>query len=115
MDCISWKPHPENLPEPDERLRCRLSTHDYWVAVKELTLSYHTPETMLFTICPRYGFFRNLSVKLSSNSDHPGPIPQWHSRLVSAAGVAIRLAQGLTPVTLKMLRGLCKMYDLPAT
>ena len=27
----------------------------YWVAVQELKLSYHDPETILFTIYPYYG------------------------------------------------------------
>ena len=33
-----------------------------WVAVKELTLSYHNPETILFTIYPYYGTLNSSSL-----------------------------------------------------
>ena len=40
----------------------------YWVAVKELELSYHNPETRLFTIYPEYGNLKESSSTASQMS-----------------------------------------------
>ena len=40
-----------------------------WVAVRELKLSYHDPETIVFTIHPEYG---NLNTFLNSNPASSG-------------------------------------------
>ena len=49
LEAASWQQVHPTLPnkEPDQRL--------FWVALKELKLSYHNPKTVLFTTCPYYG------------------------------------------------------------
>ena len=42
----------------------------YWVAVKELKLSYHNPKTMLFTIYAYYGNGNLIYKFLNSNPVH---------------------------------------------
>ena len=44
------------------------STWEYWVAVKELKLSYHIGETLLFTIYAHYGNLNLSSLTATQNS-----------------------------------------------